>query len=361
LIRVGIVGATVTVGGSGWGARTHVPALHALSEYQLKAVCTAHEDTARASQKAFGTDLAFHNFDDMLACPEIDLVTVVTRVPTHFDLVMRALEAGKAVCCEWPLGATLEQAEQMAGLAASRSLYNAVGLQARSDPTLMYARELIREGYIGDVLAADFTYIGKATTRRGNGRIWQADRRAGANILTIGAGHALDAVNFVLGDFTEVSARLATTVTEWFNTDTGQTVRVDSPDWVNVSGRLQTGAEVSFLVAAVPSLPEGRRRFEIYGAKGILSIRAGEGSPDDNPSIYHGPNQLFCARGKELLTPLETPARFTLIPGSVPPGPQRNVAQAYVRLAHAMAEGKPFDPGFAQAVRAHKLLSTLEQ
>ncbi len=274
-IRVGIVGATVTVGGSGWGARTHVPALHALPEYQLKAVCTAHEDTALASQKQFGTDLAFHNFDEMVASPEIDLVTVVTRVPTHYDLVMRALQAGKAVYCEWPLGATLEQAEQMADLAAQRSLYTAAGLQAHSDPTLMYARELIAEGYIGEVLAVDFAYIGKATTRRGNGRIWQSDRRNGANILTIGGGHAIDALSFVLGDFTDVSARLATTVSEWFNTDTGQTVAVDSPDWVSVSGRLRSKAEVSFLVAAVPALPDGRRTFEIYGRKGTLSIGIG--------------------------------------------------------------------------------------
>jgi predicted dehydrogenase len=362
-IRVGIVGATVTVGGSGWGARTHVPALHALAEYQLKAVCTAHEDTALASQKAFGTDLAFHSFDEMVACPEIDLVTVVTRTPAHYGLVMRALEAGKAVYCEWPLGATLEQAEQMADLAARRSLTTAVGLQARSDPTLMYARELIRQGYIGEVLAVDFAYIGQATTRRGNGRIWQADRKAGANILTIGGGHAIDAVSFVLGDFAEVSARLATTVKEWHNTDTGQTVPVDSPDWVSVSGRLQTNAEVSFLVAAVPALPSGRRTFEIYGREGTLSIGVGThgAAGERNPSVYHGPNRLFGARGKEPLAPMETPARFTLIPDSVPPGPPRNVAQAYVRLARAMAEGQPFDPSFAHAVKAHQLVSALEQ
>ncbi len=360
-IRVGIVGATVTVGGSGWGARTHVPALHALPEYQLKAVCTAHEDTALASQKQFGTDLAFHNFDEMVASPEIDLVTVVTRVPTHYDLVMRALQAGKAVYCEWPLGATLEQAEQMADLAAQRSLYTAAGLQAHSDPTLMYARELIAEGYIGEVLAVDFAYIGKATTRRGNGRIWQSDRRNGANILTIGGGHAIDALSFVLGDFTDVSARLATTVSEWFNTDTGQTVAVDSPDWVSVSGRLRSKAEVSFLVAAVPALPDGRRTFEIYGRKGTLSIGIGTGSAEPNPSVYHGPNQLFGARGKEPLAPMETPARFTLIPDSVPSGPPRNVAQAYVRLARAMQEGKPFEPSFAHAVKAHKLVGAIEQ
>jgi len=357
------VGATVTVGGSGWGARTHVPALQALPEYELKAVCTAHEDTALASQQVFGTDLAFHNFDDMAACADIDLVTVVTRVPSHYDLVMRALKAGKAVYCEWPLAATLEQAQQMAGLAAEHSLYTAVGLQARSDPTLMYARELIQQDYIGEVLAVDFAYIGQAATRRGNGRIWQSDRRAGANILTIGGGHAIDALSFVLGDFTEVSARLATTVTEWYNTDTGQTVPVDSPDWVSVSGRLDSKAEVSFLVAAVPALPGGRRTFEIYGREGTLSIRAGAGGAvgERNPSVYHGPNQLFGARGKEPLAPMETPARFTLIPDGVPPGQPRNVAQAYVRLARAMAEGKPFDPSFAHAVKAHRLVNALEQ
>jgi predicted dehydrogenase len=40
-IRAGIVGATVTQGGSGWGANAHVPALKALPDYELKAVCTA--------------------------------------------------------------------------------------------------------------------------------------------------------------------------------------------------------------------------------------------------------------------------------------------------------------------------------
>jgi predicted dehydrogenase len=360
-VRVGIVGATVTVGGSGWGARTHVPALHALPEYQLKAVCTTREETALASQKAFGTDLAFHDYDDMLACPDIDLVTVVTRVPTHYDLVMRALQAGKHVYCEWPLGADLAQAQAMADLAAARGLYTAVGLQARSDPTLTFARELIEQGYVGEILAVDFSYINRATTRRGSGRIWQSDRKNGANILTIGAGHALDAVSFVLGDFAEVSARLATTMTEWTNTDTGQTVSVDSPDWISVCGRLVSKAEVSFLVAAVAAYPGGRRSFEIYGREGVLSVAVGaEPGGEANPSIYHGPNQLRGARGKGPLTPLPTPARFTLIPQVVPAGPPRNVAQAYTRLAQAMAEGQPYTPGFAQAVRAHQLVAAVE-
>ena len=106
-IRVGIVGATVTPGGSGWGANAHVPALQALPGYELKAVCTAHEETARASAEKFGAELAFHDMNEMVAHPDIDLITVVVRVPLHKQLVMAAIEANKPVCCEWPLGAHL--------------------------------------------------------------------------------------------------------------------------------------------------------------------------------------------------------------------------------------------------------------
>src|SRR5262250_3286718 len=121
-IRVGIVGATVTQGGSGWGANAHVPALKALPQYQLEAVCTAHEDTAKASAAAFGAARGFHRMTDMAAHPDVDLVVVCVRVPGHKELVMTGLQAGKAVLCEWPLGASLAEAQEMAGLARQRSL-----------------------------------------------------------------------------------------------------------------------------------------------------------------------------------------------------------------------------------------------
>src|SRR5687768_1435992 len=138
-IRVGIVGATVTPGGSGWGANAHVPALRALPEYELKAVCTAHEETARASAATFGAELAFHDFAAIADHPDVDLVAVVVRVPGHHDLVVKALRAGKDVFCEWPLGPNLAEAEAMAELARAEGLRTAVGLQGRSDPTHMHA------------------------------------------------------------------------------------------------------------------------------------------------------------------------------------------------------------------------------
>jgi predicted dehydrogenase len=351
-IRVGIVGATVTPGGSGWGANAHVPALNALPDYVLKAVCTAHEETAEASAEVFGAELAFHEYEAMIAHPNIDLVSVVVRVPGHHALVKGALEAGKAVYCEWPLGATLAEAEEMASLAAARSLATAVGLQARSDPAFMYARELVQQGSIGEIVSASMSVVSQAITRRGNGRIWQGDRRNGANTLTISGGHAVDALCFVLGEFEEVSARLATRIDTWHNTDTGETMPVDSPDWISVSGRLAHGAEVAFLVTTVPFSPSGNR-FEIYGREGALVISGG------TPNI--GPSRLFAAHGDGPLTEQAIPGHFTLVPEGIPTGPPRNVAQAYARFARALAAGERFEPDFAHAVKRHALIAAIER
>src|SRR5499426_4690865 len=280
-IRVGIVGATVTQGGSGWGQNAHVPALKALSGYELKAVCTAHEDTAKASAAAFGAGRAFHQFSDMTADPEIDLIVVCVRVPGHRDLVMAGLQGGKAVFCEWPLGANLAEAQEMAGLARQRSLKSIVGLQARSDPAILYARDLIQDGHIGEVLTANLSAVGQAQLQRGPGRIWQGVRANGANTLTIAGGHAIDALCAVLGEFAEVSARVSTRVPEW-RTQDGKPVPVDAPDSVNVVGRLVSGAEVTVNVGAVPSNPGGNR-MEIYGRDGALVVRA-DGSLNIGPS-----------------------------------------------------------------------------
>jgi predicted dehydrogenase len=351
-IRVGIVGATVTQGGSGWGQNAHVPALKALPGYELKAVCTAHEDTAKASAAAFGAERAFHRFGDMVSHPEVDLVVVCVRVPGHRDLVMAGLQAGKPVFCEWPLGANLAEAEEMAGLARQRSLPTMVGLQARSDPAILYARDLIKEGYLGEVLTAHLSTVAQAQLQRGPGRIWQGVRANGANPLTIAGGHAIDAMCAVLGEFAEVSARVSTRIPEW-RTLEGKPVPVDAPDSINVVGRLASGAEVSVNIATVPSNPGGNR-LEIYGREGALVIRA-------NGALSLGPNQMHAGKGKEAMAPMPVPAKYRFAPEGTPAGQPYNVAQAYARAAGPLRGGGAFDVDFGLAVQRHKLIDAIER
>jgi len=351
-IRVGIVGATVTQGGSGWGAHAHVPALNALPGYELKAVCTAHEETAQASAAAFGAERAFHRFGEMAAHPEIDLIVVCVRVPGHRELVMAGLQAGKAVCCEWPLGRTLAEAEEMAGLARQRSLKTIVGLQARSDPAILYARDLIQAGHIGEVLTAHLTAAVPAVLQRGPGRIWQGVRANGANTLTIAGGHAIDALCAVLGEFTELSARVSTRIPEWRSLE-GTPVAVDAPDSVNVVGRVVSGAEVSVNVAAVPSNPGGNR-LEVYGREGALVVRT-------DGSLNIGPSQVLAGQGKEPMAPLPIPPRYRVAPEGTPSGQPYNVAQAYVRAAEALRGRGAFDVDFNLAVQRHTLIDAIER
>ena len=150
-IRVGVIGANVRYG---WGMRAHLPALLSLPEYELTAVCTAHPDTAEESAKQYGARLAFHDYQQMVTHPEIDLVSVAVKVPMHYAMVMAALGAGKHVYCEWPLGANLGEAEEMAALANTKGVRHLVGLQARCDPALLRLQELLRENYLGKCLLA---------------------------------------------------------------------------------------------------------------------------------------------------------------------------------------------------------------
>jgi predicted dehydrogenase len=150
-IRLGLIGASVT---GTWSARSHLPAVQASSDVELTAVCTTKADSAEAARRAYGARLAFDDYRKMIASPEIDGVAVVVRVPSHYAPTKAALEAGKHVYCEWPLGRTTAEAVELAALAKAKGLVTAVGLQARVNPAMMHMKEQIEAGFVGEVMAA---------------------------------------------------------------------------------------------------------------------------------------------------------------------------------------------------------------
>lgn len=351
-IRVGIVGATVTPGGSGWGANAHVPALQALPGYELKAVCTAHEETAKASAEKFGAALAFHDMNEMVTHPDVDLIAVVVRVPLHKQLVMPAIKAKKPVCCEWPLGADLADAKEMADSAKAAGVPTLVGLQAQSSPAVMYTRDLVASGEIGEIVTVNLSVMVNSIPVRGDGRIWQGIRKNGANPMTIPGGHSIDALCYILGEFAEIGARVTTRITVWKHAVTGEDFPVDAPDTVTAAGVLKSGAEVSYQVASVPYNASGTC-MEIYGRKGTLVLTS--------KSVNTAPSQLQFAIGNEKLVAMAPPDRYQLIPAHMAAGPGRNVAQAYARFAGAMQTGTADTPDFDYAVVRHALIDAMER
>ena len=350
-IRIGIIGANANYG---WSMRAHLPALLALPEYELTAVCTSNAETAAESARAYGARLPFHDYQEMVVHPDIDLVSVSVRVPLHHDMVMAALQAGKHVFCEWPLGANLNEAQEMASLARSQGVTNMVGLQARGAPGILYLKELVSQGYVGEVLACNMTMFLPGVLQRGLSMPWMADREKGGNTLTIGTGHAIDAFCFCVGEFREISAKVATQVTEWEISEPGKTVSVNSADNVLINGTLVDGAVASVHVATIPWHGSGWR-MEVYGREGTLTASSQE-------MIQYGHITIRGANGGDpQVVEVPIPETLTQIPSEVPTGAPFNVAQIYRTLSQAINSGAKTMPDFDFAVDRHRLLEAVEQ
>src|SRR2546421_6178287 len=149
-LGIGIIGVNPTWG---WAATAHIPALRALPNYEIRALSARSAESARAAGEAFGVSEVFVDHEQLVAQPDIDVVAVTVKVPHHRELVSAALAAGKAVYCEWPLGRDLEDTRAIAALAAKRGLRTVVGLQARQAPAIAFVRQLLSDGYVGEVLS----------------------------------------------------------------------------------------------------------------------------------------------------------------------------------------------------------------
>src|SRR5207248_6912639 len=131
----------------GWAAQAQIAALQSLrADFEITALSTTRRESADAAKKLFGVPAAFDNHHDLVSSPTVDVVAVTVKVPQHLELASAALDAGKAVYCEWPLGNGLKEAEILAALAKKRGLLAVAGLQARSAPTVPYARDLSQQG-----------------------------------------------------------------------------------------------------------------------------------------------------------------------------------------------------------------------
>jgi predicted dehydrogenase len=350
-IRLGFVGANVH---SNWASQSHFPALLASPDVELTAVCTTRPESAEEARQAFGARLAFHDFRAMVASPEIDAVAVVVRVPLHYEPTRAAIEAGKHVYTEWPLGRTTAEAEELAALARAKGVQTAVGLQSRVSPALLYIKEQIEAGYVGEVLSCHVTTMRDGALERPSSRTWQRDARLGANTLTIANGHVIDALRFVAGNFTRVACMVTTQARQWYETDTQQLVEVTSPDNVQVSGQLESGAVASVHVASVPWAGSGFR-MEIYGREGTL-VSTGSVSSQRGEML-----RVQGARGSHELSELAIPERFVYVPADFPQGDPFNVGQMYALFAEAIRTGQSRLPTFDIAVDLHHFVDTIKQ
>jgi len=350
---VGIIGVSPVWG---WAATAHIPALRALPNYEIRALSARSAESARAAGEAFGVSAVYSDHEQLVIQPDIDVVAVTVKVPHHRELVSAALAAGKAVYCEWPLGRDLDDARAMAALAAEKGVRTAVGLQARQAPAIEFVQQLLRDGYVGEVLSTTMVGVSVAGDALVQPNAYMLDKTNGANLLTVPFGHSLDTLSYLLGEFAELSAsdvrRPLITIQQ-----TGEQVVKTAPDQIAVIGTLTSGATASIHIREAVAGGTGFL-WEINGTDGTLRITADAALPEIFPLTVAG------AQGRnepgELAVPAALTQRWPTLT-SLEGAPAFNVARAYAAFAADIDNGTHTVPDFADAVRRHEVIAAIER
>lgn len=211
-IRVAIIGLS-TNSMSFWASAIHLPYLlspHGKNNYQISALLNTSTSAAAAAREHFGLPQSVKAYGDpqaLAADPDVDLVVCSTFVTHHFDTVAPSLKAGKRVFVEWPLVTNLDEALELQSLAATPGVWerSIIGLQGRVSPPVEKLKDLLEEGKIGNVLSSDVKVCAKFLPLPSGifpeSLAFMADKRKGANSITIGYDHFIDSVHAVLGEW----------------------------------------------------------------------------------------------------------------------------------------------------------------
>ena len=350
-IKVGVVGGSAE---RGWALWTHRPALASSPDFEVVALAASSTDKAAQAAAVWGGVRAYGNPHDLIADPDVDLVVLAVPLIRRPGLVEEAIAARRHVYCEWPLASSGAEADGFVKLADAAGVRHAVGLQTRHHPQVRRLRDLLAEGWAGEPLSVAFAYALSTPDTWPPRHAPLINTKAVSRLYVVG-GHALDLLRRVAGDFTELSAILATRLPVAVLAGTGERLPIETPDQIAVTGVLASGAVAS--VHITTGSPKGAGyRLEIHGTAGRLVLV----SADD--SLVGPQFTLLGSQGDEQLRELPLPQGYAQDLPDVPVTVS-NVHRVYTDLARGVRGELPSGSDvvtFATGAEVHRLLDAIE-
>jgi predicted dehydrogenase len=245
--------------GYGWIARAHAHALLTVAHMAplarrpaLAAVAGRNADRVAG----FAAELGFHRsstrWRDVVENDDVDVVVVATPVEAHAEAVTAALQAGKAVLCEKPLGVDPDETGALLELAEDAGVTQAVGFNYRYVPAVALAKALVASGRLGELrhyrglYLQDYQVLGTQTRPSHGG--------AGA---VLDYAHVVDMLRFLAGEPEAVLAQTATFVSP-------------NEDQFAAVFELPNGATATLEASRCALGWKGRQRVELNGTAGSL-------------------------------------------------------------------------------------------
>jgi predicted dehydrogenase len=165
MTRVGVVGLGY------WGPNL-ARNFDKLPEAQLAWICDASEESRSRWAAAFPGARPTGDIEEMLADDSLDAVAVATPVPSHAELALRVLEAGKHCFVEKPLAQSVQDAERVVDAAAEAGQVLMVGHLLEYHPGILQLKELIDSGDLGDLRYVYSNRLNLGQLRQDENALW---------------------------------------------------------------------------------------------------------------------------------------------------------------------------------------------
>ena len=184
----------VGIVGYGWAASAHIPAINATTLGQVTAVCSARRLDAAELGARYGQPIrVYAQFEDLLADPEIDVVSICSLPASHAAQAMRAAKAGKHLIIEKPLCLNLKELRPLQRVVRQAKLMACVCFECRFSSQFLATKALLDRGLLGRLHYGEVDYYHGIGPWYGQFR-WNTLKNQGGSALLSAGCHALDAL-----------------------------------------------------------------------------------------------------------------------------------------------------------------------
>ncbi len=235
---------------------------------RVVAVSVPSAATAERARRELGPSVTVTDLEGLLRMPSVGVVDCCAPTGEHARVVTAALRAGKALFCEKPLAATVEEGAALVALAREARLPGGMNFHFRQVPALQEARRRIEAGLLGEVHGFHLRYHRSSNLKRDRPMTWRFAGPGGGVLLDLGS-HLVDLVLHLLGPVAAVGARVRTVIAERPGPD-GRPVPVQADDVACLQLELASGAVGTVEASKVVPGAGDDLRVEAYGSRGAL-------------------------------------------------------------------------------------------
>lgn len=367
-LNVGLVGA-------GAIARAHAIAYAMAHSYsgrktvpvQLRMLAEPNEPRAQAACHTLGFQDWTADWRELIADPDIDLVSIVTPNYLHAEMAIAAAKAGKHVFCEKPLATGSDEAERMWQAAEAAGIVHGVNLNYRKVPAIRFIARLIDEERIGEVRHFRATYLQDWANDPRIPRSWKFDAVLSGGGAISGVGtHVIDLARALVGEI----VRLTATTQTWFKErplpvspstfekleGKQEMAKVDNDDGAFFLARFANGASGTFDISRCAPGRKNHLSFEIYGSRGSVAY---DYEQPNEVRFYSAEDDAACSGFRTILIgPAQDIGALLAYPG-IPVGFAETIVFQICDFLSAIAGGPPMAPSFYDGWRAQMVVDAV--